>query len=207
MLNDFKYILVFVYKICRHSGVNVKDEYDKVVKFYDLKHNVFKVITDQAANMRKAFGNEKEAHDTDEINKLTNELLLNQITLDKKTKQDILRVELEEEILEFSTVEKRNQTENIVVSKKNRDQILASLLDDSDEDITDTLDDLNASNDTLNDADELENDNVDSLMNEFLLDDEISNWFYFNFIFYLILIYFLRISVHTLSSSLHSTRN
>jgi hypothetical protein len=58
MLNDFKYIFVFVYKIGRHSGVNVKDEYDKVVKFHDLKHKVFKVITDQAANMRKAFGNE-----------------------------------------------------------------------------------------------------------------------------------------------------
>ena len=79
MLNDFKYIFLFVYKIGRHSGVNVKDEYDKVVKFYDFKHKVFKVITDQAANMRKAFGNEKEAHDTDEIIKLTNELLLNQI--------------------------------------------------------------------------------------------------------------------------------
>jgi hypothetical protein len=41
MLNDFKYIFVFVYKIGRHSGVNVKEEYDKVVNFYDLKHKVF----------------------------------------------------------------------------------------------------------------------------------------------------------------------
>jgi hypothetical protein len=102
--------------------------------------------------MRKAFGNEKEAHDTDKIIKLTNEILFNQIKLDKKTKKDILRVELEVEIHEFNTVEKLNQIENIVVSKKNRDQILASLLDDSDKDITDTLDDLNASNDILNEA-------------------------------------------------------
>ncbi len=112
-----------------------------------------------------------------------------------------MRVELEEEIHEFKTVEKRHQIENIVVSKKNRDQIIASLLDDSDEDITNTLDDLNSSNDTLNEADELENDSLDNLMNEFLLDDEISNWFYFNFIFNLIFIYFLRLSVHTLSRS------
>ncbi len=73
------------------------------MKFHDLKHKVFKVITDQAANMKKSFGNDKEAHDTDEIIKLTNELLCNQIKLDKKTKQDILRVKLEEEIHEFKT--------------------------------------------------------------------------------------------------------
>ena len=29
MLNDFKYIFVFVNKKGRHSGVNVKDEYEK----------------------------------------------------------------------------------------------------------------------------------------------------------------------------------
>ena len=34
MLNNFNYLFVFVYKIGRHSAVNVKDEYDKVVKFY-----------------------------------------------------------------------------------------------------------------------------------------------------------------------------
>jgi hypothetical protein len=44
MLNDFKYIFVLVYKIGRHAVVNVKDECDKVVKFHDLKHEVFKVI-------------------------------------------------------------------------------------------------------------------------------------------------------------------
>ena len=34
MLNNFNYLFVFVYKIGGHSAVNVKDEYDKVVKFY-----------------------------------------------------------------------------------------------------------------------------------------------------------------------------
>jgi hypothetical protein len=40
--------------------------------------------------------------------------------------------------------------------------MLACLLDDSDVDITDTLDDLNACNDTLNEADELKNNNLDN---------------------------------------------
>ena len=44
------------------------------MKFYDIKNKVFKIITDQAANMKKAFENGKEADLSDEIVKLTNEL-------------------------------------------------------------------------------------------------------------------------------------
>ncbi len=68
----------------RHFGVNINNEYDKFIKFSDLKHKIFKVITDKAANMWKAFENEAEARESDKVIKLTNELLLNQIKLDKK---------------------------------------------------------------------------------------------------------------------------
>jgi hypothetical protein len=171
----------------RHFGVNIKNEYDKVIKFYDLKHKIFKVITDQAANMRKAFENEAEARESDEVIKLTNELLLNQIKLDKKNKQDILRAELMHEIDVFNSVETTQEKSN-TTTKQSRDEVLANLLDDSLDDITDTISDHNTSSDTIKDADDdfLEIENLEILMNEFLLEDEISkfqtHFFLFNYL-------------------------
>ena len=50
----FVYLLL-MHNVGRHTGINIKSEYDKVVNFYDINNKVYKVIADQAANMKKAF--------------------------------------------------------------------------------------------------------------------------------------------------------
>ena len=56
------------------------------------------MVADQAANMKKAFSNEYESIDCDEIQLLINDLLLNQKKEDMKKKEAILRDELEKDI-------------------------------------------------------------------------------------------------------------
>ena len=172
---------MFVSSIGRHDGANIKKEYDKVIQYYDLSNKVFKIITDQAANMRKAFQNENEANETDEIIKLTKELLLNQIKEDLKTKQDILKDELIKEIDSFnaSSAIKSNPVDKMHNKRMNSDQVLTSLLDldDDIDDIPDTVSDHDTSSDSLKDAeDELPGENLNNLIKEFLLEDEISKF-------------------------------
>ena len=56
------------------------------------------MVADQAVNMKKAFSNEYESIDCDEIQLLINDLLLNQKKEDMKKKEAILRDELEKDI-------------------------------------------------------------------------------------------------------------
>ena len=56
------------------------------------------MVADQAVNMKKAFSNEYESIDCDEIQLFNNDLLLNQKKEDMKKKEAILRDELEKDI-------------------------------------------------------------------------------------------------------------
>ena len=55
-----------------------------------MQNKVYKIVTDQAANNIKAFGNEKEFDKSDEIIKLTTELLMQQKRLDLHKQQELL---------------------------------------------------------------------------------------------------------------------
>ena len=162
---------IFFYFIGRHTGANIKNEYDDVIKFFDLKNKVFKVVTDQAANMKKAFQHETEAADSDELQILVNELLLNQKKEDAKKRDLLLREELEKSIDLANHVEPSISNDNR--KKLNREAALAELiLDDSLVEVTDPSDELDCSNETLNDPSLIPS--LDDLVNEFLFDDEIS---------------------------------
>ena len=181
----FIHVYVHIYKffvllmnLGRHTGKNIKKEYDDVMKFYDLSNKVFKVITDQAANMRNAFANEKEAHDSDELVRMTNELLLNQMKEDTKKKEVILRDELAREIDSWNHIS-TGETNLISKPPQRRDEILADLMDENIDDITDSTSEHNSSSDTLLDADDDQPpENLENLINEFLLEEEISNYFF-----------------------------
>jgi hypothetical protein len=125
-----------------------------VIRLYELNNKVFKVVGDQAANLKKAFQSEKESRDGNELLSIIHELLLNQIKEDLKQKEKILREELENEIHEFNNV-----SDETICGKKPlyATELLAELmLDDSLEEITDNTSDLDTSTDTLQDGDETE---------------------------------------------------
>ncbi len=78
---------------------------------FEIEEKVFKIVADQAANMKKAFAEEQEAVDTlsnpeDFFLMIANDLLINQRRLDieetKKKQEETARKELEEEIEEMN---------------------------------------------------------------------------------------------------------
>ena len=100
-----------------------------MIRLYELNNKVFKVVADQAANMKKAFQSEIEAGDGNELQSIIHELLLNQKKEDLKQKEKILREELENKIHDFNTVSDETR-----YAKKpmNATELLAeSMLDDS----------------------------------------------------------------------------
>ena len=45
----------FEYVEGRHTGVLIKKQFDSMLDMYDISDKVFKIVADQAANMKKAF--------------------------------------------------------------------------------------------------------------------------------------------------------
>jgi hypothetical protein len=80
----------------RHFGINIKKEYDEVMKIYDIDKKVFKVVADQAANMKKAFLTEYEAGDSDDLQILISDLLLNQKKRRFETKRNYYETRIRE---------------------------------------------------------------------------------------------------------------
>jgi hypothetical protein len=133
------------------------------MQFYDISKNVFKIIADQGANVKKAFKETRECDNTDEIIKLAKDMLEEQRKIDLKIKQEEKRIELEKEIEVANAKIDDNQNGR----KRKRDEIINSdLFDDIDFDYTDSASD---DGDSLLDADELEEN-----FNSFSFFDEIS---------------------------------
>ena len=150
--------------IGRHTGDAIKKHYDETVKFFDISSNVFKIIADQGANVKKAFKETRECDNTDEIINLTKHMLEEQQKIDLKAKQDLMRIDLEKEI------EKANskQDDHIDKRKRKRDDVLNDFFeDDLDYDYTDTVDDEEG--DSILDAEDLEES-----FNNFAFTDQIS---------------------------------
>ena len=45
----------FDYMTGYHTGVKIRKHYNKLTNEFNIKNKVFKVVTDQAANMKKAY--------------------------------------------------------------------------------------------------------------------------------------------------------
>ena len=143
-----------------HTGVNIKKQYEEVTKEVGIEDKIIKIVTDQAANMVKAFGKETEANeivDGSDIIELTKALLFHQKQQDLKEKEKELLNELNEEISEMN---KFIGDANYRVSKK-RDAVMAEL-DLEYDDFTDTesISDATEDVDSINDDEDSEDLNV-----------------------------------------------
>ena len=114
--------------------------------FYEM-NNVFKVIADLAANVKKGFDNERECDQTDDIILLTVEMMEHQKKKDNFNKQDIFKAQLEKEINEMNMVSDESSNK----SKCKRDQVLDQLLEEICYDYTDHT---SEDDDSLLDAEE-----------------------------------------------------
>jgi hypothetical protein len=131
-----------------------------------LQNKVFKIIADQASNNKKAFATEKQCEQSDDIIKMTNELLQQQIKSDLAAKNEILRKKIDEEIEEFNAVDTATSLSSN--KKRKREEIL---LDDfnSDEFEEDYTDNTSIDGDeSLNDA-----ENFDDLVHDFLMEEHL----------------------------------
>ncbi len=138
-----------------HTGEAIKLQFDEITKQWGLHSKIFKIVTDQAANMKKAFGDTFESED---IISVTKNLLQNQMRLDRlaeiKRSEEDMQCKLIEEInLE---IQKANSSMSVgrPTERKKACDILAELdeltLDSDEEEILeDTI-----LNDTLDDQDE-----------------------------------------------------
>ncbi len=166
-------MLIFIcFSIGRHTGTNIKKEFDKVVKFYEINDKVFKIIADQASNNKKAFGEEVQCGISQEIINATNILLLEMKKSDLAEKQQRLRRELVLVIQELNTVDSIEVApENKTKKRKREESLLAEFnYDDFEEDFTEhssVNNNTKDNNDTMNDIDE-------TLLKDFLVEDEIS---------------------------------
>ena len=137
--------------IGRHTGDAIKKHYDETISFFDISSKVFKIIADQGANVKKAFKETRECNKSDKIINLTKNMLEEQRKIDLKSKQELMRIELEKEIEKANT----KQDDKIDSRKRNRDEVLNDLFeDDLDYDYTDTVED--EEHESLLDADDLE---------------------------------------------------
>ncbi len=99
--------------IGQHTGVNIKSQYDACLKRVNIQDKVFKIVSDQARNVKKAFSKTFECVD---IVQITQELLNRQRKVDliarrkeaKKNKEliseEVAVSELTNEIAESNTV-------------------------------------------------------------------------------------------------------
>lgn len=83
-------LIAFEYVSASHTGDKIKQQYESVIKVYDIDKKIFKIVCDQAANNIKAFKTTLECTDDDHLIKITTMLLEKQRKLDmieEKNKQ------------------------------------------------------------------------------------------------------------------------
>ena len=96
----------------RHTAKNIKKQYDELLSEYELEDKVFKVVADQAANMKKAL---KDVNESTSIEGGANEdniESLTQLLIERRRRYDLVESkkqqkaveELNKSIEEFNTV-------------------------------------------------------------------------------------------------------
>jgi hypothetical protein len=53
--------IAFEYMSGRHTAENIKIQYDMILARFNIQDKIFKIVADQAANMKKSFSNVLES--------------------------------------------------------------------------------------------------------------------------------------------------
>lgn len=145
----------------KHTGQAIKKQFEDVALDYKISNKVFKIVADQAANVKKAFVDTEEAEDP---------VIIAATLVQRQKKLDLLKekeaIEKEKEAQNRAILEKEIEemnTNGVVLdnNKNSRKRTAEELLADYDEELEDT-EELDESlidiDDTILDADEEEED-------------------------------------------------
>ena len=147
--------VAFQYVTGKHTGKAIKNQFDVVAEQFGKKDKVFKIVADQAANVKKAFSETTEAID---IITIASDLVKRQKKLDliqKKEEKARLEQDIHQKDLEKS-IEEMNQCVSPSKSSKKRTaaEILEDYQDELEEETEDLLDLSNLLDQTQDDVDE-----------------------------------------------------
>lgn len=145
----------------RHTGANIKSQFDQICNNFNLDDRVFKIISDQAANMKAAM---KEKNSADSLTEIAlSSSLRTQKRLELAQKREVeARCKLEKEI------DSANASTPVESVQKSVPMKAAQLIDnwvfDQDDSITEEQSDDDDSDDSSNDVDSfVESDSEDQV--------------------------------------------
>ncbi len=119
--------IAFQHVIGKHTGQAIKAQFDVVSKEFGINNKVFKIVADQAANVKKAFAQTEEAVD---VITIATDLVKRQIKLDlikqqeeeERIQQEKNKESLENSIEEANTISPVNPTK--ITKKRTADELL-----------------------------------------------------------------------------------
>ena len=156
------YVIAFEYVTGRHTAINIKKQYDLILNRFNITDKVFKVVADQAANMKKALEDVTESNTIAGGANEENLISLTKMLVERRRKLDQIEEKKQSELvsnLNKSIEEINNQFSNVNNQPKinkyfNRDQILNDFDDMTEELSANSDDEINTLDDTGLDADE-----------------------------------------------------
>jgi len=177
-------VIAFEYVTGRHTAINIKKQYDSILERFEIADKVFKIVADQAANMKKALQSETES--TSIVGGASEDSIINltKLLIESRKKQDYLQERKQAALAENlnKSIDKINNefsNKNLENNKQfNREQLLLTDFDDMTESLSANSDeeDADSNDDTKNDEDcdddeEKENGiEVDPSLLEFVFD-------------------------------------
>jgi hypothetical protein len=146
----------------RHTAINIKKQYDLILNRFNITDKVFKVVADQAANMKKALEDVTESNTIVGGANEENLISLTKMLVERRRKLDQIEEKKQSQLvsnLNKSIEEINNQFSNVNNQPKinkyfNRDQILNDFDDMTEELSANSDDEINTLDDTGLDADE-----------------------------------------------------
>ena len=143
----------------RHTGKAIKSQYDQISEIYNIQNKTFKIVADQAANVKKAFVDTLE---TEDVLTITTNLMRRQRKSDELAEAERIAKELEaQQVGELNkSIEFMNapsDTAGTLSKKRKVEQVLLELLEEEDQyEDTDELDIQDEElDDTIGDAESL----------------------------------------------------
>ncbi len=84
-----------------HTGAAIKSQFNAISNEWGFQNKIFKIVTDQAANMKNAFA---DAYEAENIINVTKTLMLNQERLDRINELKQVEIDPQKQLVEEITI-------------------------------------------------------------------------------------------------------
>jgi hypothetical protein len=111
-------MIAFEYVTGSHTAVNIKKQYNAILKKYCIEKKIFKTIADQAANMKKALSDVSESNEI--VGGVNDDNLINltKLLIERNRKLDLLEKTKREEL---ALIEKEQEKAIVkIIKSRNR---------------------------------------------------------------------------------------